>query len=193
MLLTAYLGVHVTLHPAESDTAAQRYKMGFAGCAIVACCLIGLQAYRSNRTQAGLLRQLAKIEHNTSEPPKVQIINSIPPPQVIITSQSYSELIAARKLALKKRLIALSREILDFDGDYLRKGPHRLDDPHLTEYGGVWAAKAYNDRFKVRVRRICKEVTNAGLNVEGLDSFEAVDISSFPHVSQALAALAEKL
>ncbi len=33
-LITAYLGVHVTLHPAESASEKRRYKIGFCVCGI---------------------------------------------------------------------------------------------------------------------------------------------------------------
>jgi len=84
MLVTAYLGVHVTIHPVESDRARLQFKIGFVVCAIVVCALNGIQAYRSTNAQSNLQEQLTKIERDTKEPPKVQVTNNVPPPQVVI-------------------------------------------------------------------------------------------------------------
>jgi hypothetical protein len=98
MLLTAYLGVHVTLHPAESDISTRRYKAGFAGCALIACCLIGVQAYRSNQGQAALRKQLNAIERNTKQAPKVEV--NVPPPRVILQPSPLARLSA--RVVLKR-------------------------------------------------------------------------------------------
>ena len=55
MLLTAYLGVRVTLHRAESDQARKAYKVTFFSCAVLACILIGTQAYRNFQAQQQFL------------------------------------------------------------------------------------------------------------------------------------------
>ena len=83
MLLTAYLGIHVTLHPTESSQATRNYKIGFAVCAFVACCLIGVQAYRSNRAQNALNQLLTNIDQNTKNPPREEgyvVLNKVDVP-----------------------------------------------------------------------------------------------------------------
>ena len=62
MLLTAYLGVHVTMHPVELARARTKYKIGFLSCALIACCLVGLQAYRNEIQSGALQQQITKIE-----------------------------------------------------------------------------------------------------------------------------------
>lgn len=80
-LIGAYLGVHVTLHPpGESAKKSRAYKVGFIACGVVATVLIAVQAYRNDTSQTALQRQLGRIEHNTTEPPKVQV--NVPPAQV---------------------------------------------------------------------------------------------------------------
>lgn len=69
MLATAYLGVHVTLHPPENH-AKNRYKIGFASCAVIACVLIGIQAWRSDAQQnqnASDLRQVKQDLNKSNE------------------------------------------------------------------------------------------------------------------------------
>jgi hypothetical protein len=81
-LVTAYLGVHVTLHPAESQKEKQFYKIGFVVCGVLISFLAGWQAYRNNKTQNELSQELGRIEKNTNEPPKVQV--NVPPAQVVV-------------------------------------------------------------------------------------------------------------
>ena len=83
-LLTAFLGVYVTLHPVESDHSRKRYKIGFCACGLFACVLIGLQAYRNTQAQAATQKQLTQIEHNTKEPPKVEVNVQPSQPQVTV-------------------------------------------------------------------------------------------------------------
>ena len=98
--LTAYLGVHVTLHPVESAPARRWYKIGFCGCGVCACVLIGVQAYRNAQAQAATQKQLTQIERNTKEPPRVEV--NVPPPTVI------------QPLPNKDNHIMTTRELKDF-------------------------------------------------------------------------------
>jgi hypothetical protein len=79
---TSYLGVHVTLHPAETPRAKLFYKIAFALGTLLAAIAIGWQAWLGRVSQSGLQRQLEKIQHNTEQPPIVNvappIINNIP-------------------------------------------------------------------------------------------------------------------
>jgi hypothetical protein len=84
-VLTAYMGVHVTLHPAESNREKLAYKLGFVGCGIVLCTLVGVQAYKNSQSQAALEAQVKRIEANTLVPPKVEV--SVPVPSVTVTNQ----------------------------------------------------------------------------------------------------------
>ena len=62
---TGYLGLHVTLHPAGSDKERKLYKFAFGACAIAACTLSGVQAYRNNVSQSLLNREIKHIDDNT--------------------------------------------------------------------------------------------------------------------------------
>ena len=75
---------HLTMHPAETVRARNLYKAGFVLCGIVALFLIGLQAHRNNTAQSNLKEQLGRIEKNTKEPSKVQIVNNPAPIQVVV-------------------------------------------------------------------------------------------------------------
>ena len=57
-ILIAYLGVHVTLHPAESASARRWYKIGFSGCAISAVSLVIWQGIRNGNTQSAFRRDV---------------------------------------------------------------------------------------------------------------------------------------
>jgi hypothetical protein len=70
-LLTAYLGVHVTLHPAESNKSKWAYKIAFTLCGLAICALIAVQTKRNSDTQDALRQEILQIEKNTKEPPKV--------------------------------------------------------------------------------------------------------------------------
>ena len=85
-LLTAYLGVHVTLHPPQTDTEKFWYKGGFCVSGVLACSFIGVQAYRNHVSQAALTAQMGRIETNTKEPPKVQV--NVPPTQIVFQQPS---------------------------------------------------------------------------------------------------------
>ncbi len=52
----AYLGIHVTLYPANSQKQKSLYKWMFFACGIVLLVLIGLQAARVHRSQKELHR-----------------------------------------------------------------------------------------------------------------------------------------
>src|ERR1700748_1098336 len=66
-ILMAFLGVYVTLHPAESDQIKRKYKVGFGLCALAACGLIGWQTYRNGAAQSELRQELGRIESNTND------------------------------------------------------------------------------------------------------------------------------
>jgi hypothetical protein len=87
-LITAYLGSHVTMHPAETAHARTLYKSGFAVCGLIALVLIGVQAYRNNRSQSLLDAQLGRIEKNTKTPPSVEVNVAPAAPQIILNNAS---------------------------------------------------------------------------------------------------------
>lgn len=68
----AYMGVHVTLYPPQGK-ARIMWPLGFAAVAIVGCALIAWQGIRSVRAQGDLQSQLNKIQHNTEQPPTVNV------------------------------------------------------------------------------------------------------------------------
>jgi hypothetical protein len=81
-LVTAYLGMHVTLNPADTPEKKSAYRTAFALCALGACGLIFWQAYRNHMTQEQLAAQIGRIESNTKTPPTVEV--NVPPAQVVI-------------------------------------------------------------------------------------------------------------
>jgi hypothetical protein len=56
MIVMAYLGVHVTLHPADSPRSKRLYKGGFILCAFIAVALVFWQGVRNGKAQAALQR-----------------------------------------------------------------------------------------------------------------------------------------
>jgi hypothetical protein len=86
-LVTAYLGVHVTLHPPDTVTSKRWYKVGFFLCGLIGCCLVAIQTWRNGKTQGEIIKILThtdttteQISKNTKQPPQVTITN----PQVVI-------------------------------------------------------------------------------------------------------------
>ena len=70
-LSTAYLGMHVTLHPAESDRARRWYKAGFIVCGCAAIVLTVWQAQRNHSGQIALQKSLDQIDENTKNAPRL--------------------------------------------------------------------------------------------------------------------------
>jgi hypothetical protein len=81
-LVTAFLGMHVTLHPAETQQQKVWYKIGFLVCALVGCILVGVQAWRNNHAQGKLQAEIDRIEINTKQPPKVEV--NVPPQNSVV-------------------------------------------------------------------------------------------------------------
>lgn len=77
-LVTAYLGVHVTIHPAETEKGKWRYKSAFILCGTAACTLIGIQTYRNNDAQAAVRSQINRIDRNTIKVGYVSIGSIVP-------------------------------------------------------------------------------------------------------------------
>jgi len=94
----------VAMHPVETEGAKKLFNWGFPVCALVACSLIGLQAYRSNKTQTSLENRLHQIEENTKQPPNVTVQNLVPPAQVIIGDTREKERRASARIHLGKLL-----------------------------------------------------------------------------------------
>jgi hypothetical protein len=61
-LVTAYLGVHLTMHPADTDKKKTVYKVAFGFCALGICVLIGIQTHRNSEAQQTLLGQMKDIQ-----------------------------------------------------------------------------------------------------------------------------------
>ncbi|MGB7549228.1 MAG: hypothetical protein WBM14_15925 [Terracidiphilus sp.] len=68
----AYMGVHVTLHPPDSDNLKRAWKVGFCFVAVLACVLIAWQTKRGASTQSDLQVQLKDIRKNITKPPSAQ-------------------------------------------------------------------------------------------------------------------------
>jgi hypothetical protein len=77
-LVTAYLGVHVTIHPADTEKGKWRYKSAFILCGTAACILIGIQTYRNNDAQAAVRSQINRIDRNTIKVGYVSIGSVVP-------------------------------------------------------------------------------------------------------------------
>lgn len=61
-ILMGYLGVHLTMHPAESRNARLCYKIGFASCAVVMVALVISQGVRNGRSQSSLREELTDLK-----------------------------------------------------------------------------------------------------------------------------------
>jgi hypothetical protein len=79
-LVIAYLGVHVTLYPAESNKEKREYKVAFSVLGLLACAIIGLQTYRNDQSQEALKSQVSRLQSgvsqiatNTKQPPRVEV------------------------------------------------------------------------------------------------------------------------
>jgi len=70
---TGYLGVRVTLHPAETDREKAGYKIAFAVLTFIAAGLIAWQTAMNRTEQEKLNTQLNKIQKNTETPPQVTV------------------------------------------------------------------------------------------------------------------------
>lgn len=55
----AYLGVRVTLHPAQSPRETRRYKIGFSTCALLGISLVIWQGIRNGRSQHDFLERIS--------------------------------------------------------------------------------------------------------------------------------------
>jgi hypothetical protein len=71
--VTAYLGVRVTLHPAETPKAKRLYKVAFGVLTIIATGLIVWQSVLSRAEKTQLRTQLNQIQKNTETPPTVNV------------------------------------------------------------------------------------------------------------------------
>lgn len=79
--LIGYVGVHVTLHPAETPKAKRNYKIIFGALTLVACGLVLWQGILNRHEQNELHSQLNKIQKNTEQPPTVNVnVPPSPPP-----------------------------------------------------------------------------------------------------------------
>lgn len=66
-ILMAYLGVHVTLHPAESDSKRRAYKAGFFVCAGIAVALVVLQGARNGATQTANINAMSSLQKDVKD------------------------------------------------------------------------------------------------------------------------------
>lgn len=57
----AYLGVHVTLHPADSPAAKFWYKFGFSACAVGTVILVVWQGIRNGASQSAFTRRVSAL------------------------------------------------------------------------------------------------------------------------------------
>jgi hypothetical protein len=119
---------------------------------------------------------------------------------------------------LRKQLIALATEIRDFNEDWKSKAGSpsyykivgidekkefkryeaeriRQQSESLKRYNAFdsQAGKVYAERFQARVFRLCKEASEAGLDIQNLDRAEIVNGLGFANISYRLSALADKI
>lgn len=90
----AGMGVYVTLYPPD-DRSKKEWWVAFVLVALVGCGLIAWQAIRSVNTQESLQGLLNKIQHNTEQPPTVNVAPPIVniPPQNIPSPQAHVQLL----------------------------------------------------------------------------------------------------
>ena len=208
MLITAYLGVHVTLHPVESSRAARAYKWGFVTCGIVACALIGIQEYRNEQAQDVLRKQLSQIERNTTEPPKIQV--NVPPAQIVMPRQetqgpSRLEEVAEKKVALKKSLVILANELRVWENEQTNDWNVINDNPEFTKLPtsdraaeaqqfNARRAAAFEKKFSKRLANVLREARDFGLDTNMVEStIQDSPGQMLNYVALMLSQLADKL
>lgn len=87
----AFMGMYVTLHPPDTDSAKRNWKIGFGLVALLACAVTVWQTKRNSATQDALQKQLDRIRKNTENPPQVTVnVPPSPPPQVIVNEADHS-------------------------------------------------------------------------------------------------------
>src|SRR5665213_343631 len=62
----AYLGVHVTLHPADSSKAKFWYKFGFSTCAVGTVLLVVWQGVRNGTSQSAFVKRVSDLTTQVS-------------------------------------------------------------------------------------------------------------------------------
>ena len=144
MAATSYLGFHVTVSPPNSAKRIRAYRIGFALMGLVGCVLIYVQASRASGAQAALETLMARIERNTKEPTRVEVRNTVPPAQVVISPSSSSEkpTVAEPPNSLRRRIKRLADEIEAFWQESQERHPPRTNGD----------AKATGEQAKIKVR-----------------------------------------
>jgi len=160
-LATAYLGVHVTLHPTEEPRQKLKFKLGFIGCSLIACVLIGVQTYRNGETQHALQVKIENLPKTITATFEQYVKNTSPPPvSVTIPGDSRpappTGLVASVDGNIGASAAELNREVMDFlrvEGDPPRQksGESAFD---LVVRSNAWYADLmakYNWQLKHRV------------------------------------------
>jgi hypothetical protein len=101
-IIMGYLGVHLTMHPAESQKARVRYKLGFASCAVAVVALVIWQGVRNTQSQSSLETQIRSLKdqlahshiHFDTNP-----VVSVPDPTKFKVPTTMKEIFAANKMA----------------------------------------------------------------------------------------------
>ena len=195
-LATAYLGVHVTIHPAETDKHKLFYKIAFWACGVIACTFIGIQSYRGVKTQSALQIQLNKIQKNTETPPPTPVVNVYPATQAPPPHQLAS---------LKDRTNKLAAELDAFERDRVKHGPpgvtitNKMSPEEQQELMAPSQAynqqtyEIYNKRFAVRVVTIVQEFKAKGMDVSEIENCAANGFCNPTPIPVELRAFASRL
>lgn len=169
----AYMGVHVTLHPPGEENKG-RWRAGFIVVAVIACVLIGIQAYRAHRSSEDLQAEIAKqgtdikaeIHKEGDRPVKVEIRQPpTPEPQD----------------SLRKRALQLAKETDTFWQQRQKSAPGYIVTNKMTpeeQQAKMAPAQAYmaettrlwGQRFAPNVMGLVQEFKAKGLDVSSVES-----------------------
>jgi hypothetical protein len=147
--VTAGLGAHLAMSPAETRRAKIAYRSSFIAIGLSSCALIAWQAYRANQAakradakmDAVILNtsQIPQLRVNTEQPPRVTIENKFDPsafqhPEV---QKKLSAADEKRAKALKKKRAELRKHLVDLlrEAMTVKDSCFTSDDDHNPSFG----------------------------------------------------------
>src|SRR5258707_629846 len=133
VVLTGYLGAHVSIHPTDVPKVRRRYRYAFLALSVVSVTLLVWQGVRNNRASNELNERidiLYKLQATAAPRPTVEEIAALTKQATKLSTQNTHN--------LRSELRSLSADILQFVGereagapqqdfDYYDKGPQIVD------------------------------------------------------------------
>jgi len=113
-VLTAYMGLHMSLHPSESVRTGRRYKAGFIICGVVTVFLVWWQAKRNNDSQKETDRALKAVMESVVS--IQQVINGKSPEQRFLPESKIESMVEALMLTRGYRVFLLQGGSVEAEG-----------------------------------------------------------------------------